>query len=83
MDHIVLGWRSAMLNPAQVRALERGQPLYFQPNAADGARCRAYDRDGNLIGLLRFKQGLGWRPFKSFATLDKAAETSLARNEAW
>jgi tRNA pseudouridine55 synthase len=69
IDEIILSWQAVVLNQAQVRAIERGQPLYFAADRAEGARCRAYDRAGVLVALLRFHEAQGWRAFKVFPTL--------------
>ena len=74
VDEIVLSWKAAVLNPAQMRALERGQPLFFEPDTDDGSRCRAYNREGRLVALLRFQSGQGWRSFKAFPTLNSQGE---------
>ena len=71
LDEILLPWKAVVLSPVQVQAVERGQALYFETNAVDGARCRAYTDQGILLAVMRFQSGQGWRPFKTFPTLNE------------
>jgi tRNA pseudouridine55 synthase len=71
MDEILLPWKAVVLTPVQMQAIERGQALYFEANAIDGMRCRAYGREGILLALMRFESGRGWRSIKAFPTLSE------------
>jgi len=72
MDEVVLSWPALLLNSAQMRALRKGQPLYLALDTPQGTRCRAYGLEGELLALLRYESGQGWRPFKSFAALSES-----------
>jgi tRNA pseudouridine55 synthase len=71
LDAVVREWEAMILNDKQIQALQRGQPLYLPLPPSEAPRCRAYDSEGRLIALLRYKEDQGWRPFKQFFGVDQ------------
>jgi len=53
------------------QAIRNGRPIdYTEPDSPSGERCRAYNSDGLLLGILRFNSETGqWQPEKVFSAL--------------
>lgn len=70
-DELLLGWRAAILGEESSRALRQGRPLRLvllpSVTVRPGERCRAYNVEGEFLGLLRRAEGALWRPEKVLA----------------
>ena len=77
VDSVLSQWRAMIVSDERGRAIRNGRPLILEGDvngsqqvsteSSFGNRCRAYTRDGCLLGVLRFNPERGqWQPEKVF-----------------
>jgi len=73
IDFVLLHWAAVVVDNVAEENIRNGRPLVLDGDdnlpASPGERCRAYNRDGSFLAVLKFNSETGqWQPEKVFTS---------------
>lgn len=67
IDFVLLHWAAVVVDNVAEENIRNGRPLVLDGDDSPGERCRAYNRDGSFLAVLKFNSETGqWQPEKVF-----------------
>jgi len=67
IDFVLLHWAAVVVDNVAEENIRKGRPLVLDGDDSSGDRCRAYNRDGSFLAVLKFNSETGqWQPEKVF-----------------